>query len=361
MDKARNKFPVLRQYIYANTAAFGLFSEQLLDWRQEHDLDFLIKASAMRPKSIETIDDTRAAVAEMFHCKEDNVALVPNFSIGINMLLNSLEKNAKILILENDYPSVSWPFDTREFDIVKIPITGTLEENIKQTVAKENIQVLALSIVQWISGIKIDLDFLKELKKDNPGLLIIADGTQFCGTADFNFETSGIDVLGASAYKWLLSGYGNGFMLFKDAVKEKFSIPITGFYAAGADEEKKEEIPFARKFEPGHLSCLVFGSLKFSIDFMLKMGVDKIENQIRILASKAKNEFSKLGLLEDEVLLRSEHSTIFNIKGGTKLFNHLTDNDVICSQRGEGIRLSFHFYNTEKDIDAIVGIIKSCS
>ena len=360
MDKARSKFPILRQYIYANTAAFGLFSDELIDWRQEHDLDFLLKGSAMRPKSVQIINDTRDAVARMFHCNQDDVALVPNFSLGMNMLLNSLEKKSKILLLENDYPSVSWPFDSREFSVVKIPITETLEEDIKQTVAKESIQVLALSIVQWISGIKIDLDFLKQLKKDHPNLLIIADGTQFCGTADFNFEESGIDVLGSSAYKWMLSGYGNGFMLFKDEVKNKFNIPTTGFYAAGADEEKKEVIPFARKFEPGHLSCLVFGSLKFSIDYMLKMGMDNIENQVELLASKARDGFAKLNLLEDTVLSRKEHSSILNIKGDDKLFNHLTDNDVICSQRGDGIRLSFHFYNSEKDIDAIIDIIKSC-
>ncbi|WP_291867106.1 aminotransferase class V-fold PLP-dependent enzyme [Maribacter sp.] len=359
MDKLRSKFPVLRQYIYANTAALGLFSDDLLDWRQEHDLDFLLGGSSMRTESLKIIQNTRDSVAAMFHCKGRDVALVPNFSLGINMLLNHLEKETKVLLLENDYPSVSWPFDTREFNVIKIPISEQLEKDIEETVAKEKVQVLALSIVQWINGVKIDLDFLKRLKANNPNLLIIADGTQFCGTTDFNFEESGIDVLGASAYKWLFSGYGNGFMLFKESVKTKFNIPVIGFYAAGADEEQKNNIPFARKFEPGHLSCLVFGSLNFSIEFMMKIGMDKIEKKIHDLSVIAKEEFVKLGLLEDLVAKRNIHSSIFCIKGNDKLFQHLTDNDVVCSQRGDGIRLGFHFYNTEKDIRDIVKIIKS--
>ena len=47
-------------------------------------------------------------------------------------------------------------------------------------------------------------------------MLIIADATQFCGTAPFNFNESAIDILGGSGYKWLLGGYGNGYILFKD-------------------------------------------------------------------------------------------------------------------------------------------------
>ncbi len=361
MNNARSNFPVLRQYIYANTAAFGLFSDDLLDWRQETDLDFLLKGSAMRNESLKIIKDTRASVASLFHCNTNNVALVPNFSLGINMVLNSLNKGAKIALLNNDYPSVKWPFKTRSFTTFEIPISAQIEDDIKTLVEKEKIDVLALSIVQWLNGVMIDLDFLKQLKKENPELIIIADGTQFCGTSDFNFQESGIDILGASAYKWLLSGYGNGFFLFKDAIKEKLATPIIGFSGADADEDNENAISFVRKFEPGHLSCTAFGSLNFSINYLKNIGMDKIEEQNKALSSKAKLEFTRLGLLQEQVIQRNKHSTIFNIKGDTKLYNFLTENNVICSQRGDGIRLSFHFYNTEKDINAIIKIIKSAS
>ena len=56
---------------------------------------------------------------------------------------------------------------------------------------------------------------------------------------------------------------------------------------------------------------------------------------------------------------RKTHSTIFNIKADDAIFKRLTDNNIICSQRGDGIRLSFHLYNTEKDIDAIINALKT--
>lgn len=358
MDKTRKEFPVLRRSIYVNTPVFGPIYDSLLEWRQEHDLDFLLKGSDMRPESLEIISDTRTTVGTFFGCQRENVALLNNFSSGLNMLLEGLDKSQKVLLLENDYPSVAWPFDSRSFKILYTKINENLENNIREAVQKENISILALSVVQWQNGIKIDLDFLKDLKKDFPDLLIIADGTQFLGTTNFDFESSAFDVLGASAYKWLLSGYGNGFMLFKDEVKNRCELRTTGFNAANAIPEKKDSIRFARRFEPGHLSCLNFGSLKFSLDFLEQIGKDTIEIQNKKLSQLAKAEFTKLGLLEDAVINRKGHSTIFNIKGDDSLYQQLIANDVMCAQRGDGIRLGFHFYNTEKELQTIVRILK---
>jgi len=359
MENIRKQFPVLRQSIYVNTPVFGPLYDDLLDWKQEFDLDFLLKASGMRSKSLETIADCRTIVSSYFDCKRENVALVNNFSTGLNMFLEGINNKQKVLLLENDYPSVDWPFAKRGFDITYAKIHADLEANIKKVIAEKKINILALSIVQWQNGILIDLDFLKQLKKEHPDLLIIADGTQFLGTTNFSFDDSAIDVLGVSAYKWLLAGYGSGLMLFKDGVEDQCNLKTIGFNAANAIPEKKDSIRFAKRFEPGHLAPMNFGSLKFSLEFFERIGKDKIAAQNQLLAKKAKTEFTKLGLLEEMVVSRKNHSTIFNIKGDQSTFKYLTDNEVICSQRGDGIRVGFHFYNTENDLNELVKLLKT--
>ena len=214
MEKIRKEFPVTRKGIYANTAVYGAMYDSLLDWRQEHDLDMLLHGSDMREKSLKILSDTRNTIGKFFNCKRENVALVNNFSTGLNFLLEGLKPKTKVLLLENDYPSVNWPFENRDFDISYVPMDVDLEQRIQDTIRTKNIEVLALSLVQWLDGFLINIDFLKELKKQHPNLIIIADGTQFCGTRSFDFESSGIDVLGASAYKWLLAGYGTVLCYF---------------------------------------------------------------------------------------------------------------------------------------------------
>jgi selenocysteine lyase/cysteine desulfurase len=360
MEKSRKNFPVFGRYIYADTASAGLLNDRLLEWRQEHDLDYLIGGSKMKTKAmLEEIPEVRQTVSRFFGAKTENTALVPNFSLGLNLLLDGLADDTRILLVEKDYPSVNWPFENRNFKISYAALDENLEDHILGKIKTDRISVLALSLVQWVNGIRVDMDFLKSLKKRFPDLIIIADGTQFCGTTDFNFGNSGIDILGSSGYKWLLGGYGNGFFLFKDGMDEVFSIKATGFNAANIDLNGRDDVRFAKHFEPGHLDTLNFGSLKFSLEYLESLGKENIETQLKKLSKKAKREFSKLRLLEDAVVARKSHSTIFNVKGDDGVFQKLERNDIICSQRGGGIRLSFHCYNTETDIDNIVKILKT--
>ena len=358
MHGVRKQYPALTHTIYANTAAAGILSQSLVEWRHEHDLDYLIGGSTAKMEQTEIIATTKKTVGNFFGCPRESVALIPNFSLGLNMLLEGLEKNSKVLLLENDYPSVNWPFESRGFQLTYAKINKDLEENILQKIESEQIDILALSLVQWLSGIKIEMDFLKRLKAQYPNLLIIADGTQFCGAFDFDFASSGIDIVGASGYKWLLSGFGNGFMLFQQEVQEKLKLYATGYNSSGNTIERKDNFRFAKHFEPGHLDTLNFGSLNNSLEQLHQIGMHTIATQNKLLMQKARKEFGNLNLLNEDVLLRNDHSTIFNIKGNERTFSLLTDNDVVCVQRGEGIRLSFHFYNTLDEIDQISEILK---
>ena len=186
MMNFKTGFPILEEYLYANTASSGLIHESTIDWRRRHDLEFLKGASNMRMESTHIITETREALGDFFGCAYENVALVQNFSLGLNMLLEGLDKGNKVLLLENDYPSVNWSFENRGFPISYATIDANLEENIHAKIKNDRISILALSLIQWVNGILIDLDFISRLKNEFPTLLIIADGTQFCGTTNFD-------------------------------------------------------------------------------------------------------------------------------------------------------------------------------
>jgi selenocysteine lyase/cysteine desulfurase len=357
-EKIRNHFPVANHCLYANTAAIGLMSDLLMEWRQEHDLDYLIGGSQMKMESFQLVSQTKETVGALFGCARENVALVPNFSLGLNMLLEGLEKDKRVLLLETDYPSVNWPFESRGFPLSYARLDQHVEHNIEEQLATGAIDVLAFSVVQWQDGLKIDLDFIKRIRQAYPNLVIMADGTQFCGAFDFDFAASGIDVLGASAYKWLLAGTGNGFMLFSERAKDVFRLKATGFNSVNGNVEAKGPIRFTKHLEPGHLDSLTFGSLDFSLKLLSQWGLKSIEAHNRKLMAKAIHEFGALGLLDDTILTRKEHGTILNIRGNDALYHYLEAENVSCSQRGGGIRLSFHLYNKEADIEAMVQILK---
>ncbi|WP_299244220.1 aminotransferase class V-fold PLP-dependent enzyme [uncultured Aquimarina sp.] len=353
MKNLRKEFPILSQNTYLNTASSGLLYDSLLEYRQEHDFDFLIGGSIFRDTQQDFLTSVKKSVGDFLGCESQNTVLTPNFSLGFNTILNGLEKNKKVLLLDKDYPSVNFSVINKGFKVCYAEVNTSLEQNIEEALIKHTPDVFAFSLVQYINGIAIDLNFLKQLKLKNPKLLIIADGTQFCGTKIFNFSTSGIDILGSSGYKWLLGGYGNGFILFKEGVLDL--ITPNAYKNAGVDTNYDSSYTSLQaRYECGHLDTFNFGSLQYSLEFLSRIGLATIEKDINKLTSYAKTEFGNLNLLEKDVLERNNHSSIFNIKGDQKLYNTLKEKNIITSLRGDGIRISLHFYNTINDIDKLL-------
>ncbi|GAB2765932.1 aminotransferase class V-fold PLP-dependent enzyme [Salinimicrobium soli] len=357
MKNFTKHFPVLSQYTYLNTAASGLLSEKVLDYRQNHDLDFLIGGSLLKDKQGKILTGVREAVGRFFHCAPHRVALTPNFSYGFNTLMEGVQKGKKVLLLKNDYPSVNWAVESREFEVCYAEINEDLESNISEVVEKERPDIFAFSLVQWLKGIKIDQEFLKELKEKYPEMLLFGDGTQYCGTEKFDFEASGLDVLGASCYKWMNAGYGNAFFLFKEHMEDKILPRSLGFNSLQG-KYKPHEGSLIGKFEPGHQDTLNFGSLKVAIEEIENIGLQNIENRINDLAQEAKALLGNAGLLEDMVVQRNVHSSIFNIRGNEVTFQKLRSNGIICSQRGDGIRVSFHYFNSSEDLYKLLKVLK---
>jgi len=337
------KFPALENKIYLDTARSGLMFSELLSWRNKHEIDFLNRGSQFRLNDESLLDQTKLEINKFLGSIDLTTFLVQNFSIGLSLLLKAIKSDKTILMIKDDYSSIlnqvvssgiKYNFSNNTFD---------LETQILKGINKYNPEILIFSIVQHIDGTLIDLDFIKQIKKDYPNILIIADGTQFCGTKYFNFKNSSIDVLISSGYKWMLGGYGNGFISFNK-----------GFLNSYFKLEKKN---FLNLFEPGHHDTLSFGSLLFSLKKISSYGIDKIEKQINSLSIYTLDKLKTKKLLDTKILKRNNHSNIFNIKGDEILYKHLLDNNVICSQRGNGIRISINFYNTKSEIDYFLSLV----
>ncbi|EDM43554.1 hypothetical isopenicillin N epimerase [unidentified eubacterium SCB49] len=356
MEDLKNEFPALNKQIYLNTASSGLMSKSLLKWRRDLDEDICNNGvDFIKRKQIP--EDARASVARMFDASISETALIPNFSFGCNIVMDGLSRGQKMLLLKNDYPSLRWPVETRDFEVCYANIDENLEDGILQAIEKYHPDIFMFSIVQWLSGIKIDFEFLKQLKARNPNMLLIADGTQYMGTAPFSFKNSAIDVLGTSCYKWLCAGFGNGFMLVKNDVQERIFPKTIGFNSADTFESKPKDTRFIKYFEPGHLDFIAFGSLDQAIKKVEQIGIENISEAIKINTVCAMEGLVEKGLLPEKSMNRKEHSSIINFTGDQLLFEKLQSKNIVCSPRGGGIRVSFHYYNSMDEVNALLAVL----
>ena len=336
-------FPLLKKCIYLNTAYVGLMSKGLYDFRRKYDLDYINKGDHVYMSKHQIVNKARISISKFFGSKINQTFVSSNFSSALRSVLEYVPKKANFLVIEEDYPSILNAVKERSFNYHKIPITVDLELNILKLIEEKKIDVIAISVVQWISGFLIDIEFLKKIKLKFPEIIIIGDGTQFLGGHFFNFQDSPFDFIAASGYKWLISGFGNGLFMISD-----------NFF----DYTKINDSILLDKIFDGHSDLLAIESLNYSINTLQKKDFKFLINKKNETTSILKKSLKELNLLDDFSLFRENHSSIFNIKLNQKQFKFLIKNNVRCVKRGSGVRVSVHFYNSKEDIKSFISILK---
>ena len=337
-------FPLLSKGVYLNTAYVGLMSKGLVEFRSNNEKDYLQKGEDYKKNSYRTLEETHRTVSRFFSVDLNNTFVVNNFSSGIRHVIRFLPKKLKVLLIENDYPSLISAFEEEDFLIHKVSMLDLgLEDLIDDYISKNQIDILALSIVQYSTGLLIDINFLESLKLKYPNLILIGDGTQFLGAHKFSFDSSPFDVVAASGYKWLLAGFGNGVLM----ISKRY-----------LDFINKEASVIRDIIFKGHFNILATASLNFAIQSLEKQGFENLMDQKAVLTEKVKNSLSEINQIGSWVLKRKQHSSIFILEGNKDLFKNLKKSKIHCVLRGKGIRISFHYYNTEQDLFYLENVLK---
>ena len=339
-----DNFPLLTNSTYLNTAYVGPMSLGLAEFRRKQEEVYVQKGGDYKSQAYETLEETHNSIAHFFGAQPDHTFVIPNFSVGIRHALSLFTKKLEVLLVDEDYPSLEAAFEEGNFNLHKVPMQNNLEEVIEQKLTKERIDILALSIVQYASGLLIDIEFLKDLKERYPDLLIVGDGTQFLGAHHFHFDTAPFDVVVASGYKWMLAGFGNGVLMISQAYLDRI--------------RQKKTVLYKRVFN-GHFNILAAVSLKFAVSAFEEQGFDKLILQKEKLTEKVKQALSEYEFIPSWVSHRKQHSSIFILEGKENLYEELLNQNIQCVKRGKGVRVSFHYYNTEEDLDKLISALKN--
>lgn len=353
-------FPVIKTCTYVNTPSSGLLSTPVVNFRNAYNQGILEDYAKIDYLADEKMQGIKQKIKKYVHATASEVGFISNFSMGMNLIADALPEGAKVLLLKGDYPSVNLPFESRKFQLDYVEIGADLEAQIHHKLEAFSPDYIALSLVQYMSGIKIDVDFLKAIKARFPQIHIIGDATQYLGTEDFHFDNSAFSVIGSSGYKWFHAGTGNAFFLLKN----DFLAQLSSAFMGSNSLEFKPNGPVRKVgfLETGHYDMHSFQSLEVALDFHYQeIGISAIEKAIHELSNTAKKEFEKRGWLSEAVSQRKIHSNIFNLKGDEHTLRALQKQQVICAMRGNGIRVGFHYFNNQADLDKIITVLEANS
>lgn len=332
---------------FLDTASYGLPSER--SWSQlQSALEEWRDGSGVWEQWGEYTHRARRLFAQMIGADPAHVAVGSTTSQLISIISSSLPRGATVVVPEIEFTSNLFPFmvaKQRGITTKVVPFESFLDS------IDSSIHLVAVSAVQSSTGEITDLEEVKTRCAET-GTLLVVDATQAAGWLPLSVE--GVDALVCSGYKWLMAPRGTAYMALSDRMMQDVS-PIAANWFAGASIEDSYYGPplrLAKSARALDISPAWFSwvGAVASLEAISEVGVDSIYAHNVALANTLA---AKLDLLQP-------NSAIMRVA---------VDEDIApsslpirASLRMGMLRLSFHLYNNEDDVElackALLDIIR---
>jgi len=238
----------------------------------------------------------------------------------------------------------------------------------------KNTKLVAISKISFINGFEHDLKAVCDLAHAH-GAYVYADAVQAVGCMPVNVSESGVDFLASASYKWLQGDFGLGFLYVRGDVlpkieRSQWSFRQTANYdyhafpgdPAGPFPASYEQLQTAAGyFELGTYANSVLAALSYSLPWIQKIGVAKIQSHALELNAKLRTEMPRLGF--ECITPENAHGTIiaFAVKDGPATAAKLKAKKVDVSLSPGRMRVSPSIYNTMADVDSLLNALSQKS
>lgn len=351
--KVRKQAVLPKGKIYLNTAAFGVPMRSSLEaeksWLRDYQKDPFDFIAAWFTQQRATV---RADLANFLGVSPKEIALAQNFSVPLRLLAPALPGN-KVLVLENDYPSLLLPFAYEDREMILVTPNKEqcfAEKKLIQALKKHKPDWFIFSHVQYLTGQVLDATALAKVCH-GLGIRVLVDITQSLGAQRISFEH--FDVAIGSAYKWMMAGFGNGFCYVKDELQPQLQFSEQGAQHLGYWSHEMHMDPLHLFLEPGHLDFAPFARLHQAIRDQRKLGLNAIELQVKCLTDQLVEGLKRLTIKPIGGWDMPRHG-IVSIPYSSKRMKRLKARNIVCVRRGNGIRISPHIYNTPGEIKVLL-------
>ena len=368
MQDYKSEYGVTENGAYLMNASIGGVHRETRDEIKKWT-DLTYETGAINDMSFfELLEASRSVAGEFLGLSKDEVAFSGSSSLNMNHFATLLKNTGitKVVAPSVEFPTSVVPWFHHEFEVVLVePRDGRInEEGLLSHCTGEN-TVVVCSGVQFLTGQRMNLKRLSDEIEKRGGHLII-NGTQHVGQFDLDLGKLKYLAFTASLHKWLGADLGVSFISVNKTIRSKFKTPIAGW--AGVEEPWRlaNEVPKILhdmgSYQIGTVPFgLIAGAAK-AMEVQMKIGKAVIEKRVLELSAKLSQVISTRGFelispRDDE----NECSGIctFRYEGDLEeALAKLEKEKVYLNGRRGSIRASIHFYNDEKDLEALSEALK---
>jgi cysteine desulfurase/selenocysteine lyase len=378
-SRFRDDFPIINKYVYLANAAISPIPISVYNEVSTFYQQVLNHGGTLWDEWATKFEETRDLYAKFIGAdSREEIAFTHSTSEGMNIIAHLLSDKGVVISNELEFPSSNLPWlnnrNTNDIKFVgardgnKILIED-IEKMIEDNDRKK--KTVVTSHVQYSTGFRQDLEDLGKLTRQK-GIYYVVNATQSLGALYFNVKDFGVDFMASNGHKWILSSFGIGAIYVNKKYLRNFEKFKPSFFSQSGQKRREnfnnntklDVSNTATRFELGtpHFPNII--ALNAAIKYISKIGISQIERRILNITDYLIDRLQNLNL---EILSPIEEK---KYRSGIIVFKPKERNPldvvielekkkkIIVSARGNGIRVSPHFYNNEDDIDKLVTALK---
>ena len=388
-EEIKKDFPILedREIAYLDSGATTQKPIQVIkavkEFYEKYNANPHRGAYTLSMEATEIYEDTRTKIAKFINAKHrEEIIFSKNATESLNLIaysygIDNLKKDDEVVIsiMEHHSNLVPWQKVTKatgsKLNYMYINEDFELSDEEIENKITDKTKIVGITHVSNVLG---TINNVKKIIKyaHKKGAVVIVDASQSIPHMEIDVQDLDADFLVFSGHK-MLAPLGIGVLYGKREILNKMNpFLMGGDMIEYVYEQETTFAPLPNKFEAGTQNVEGVIGLGAAIDYIEKLGYDKIQEIEKEVLSYARQELSKLEYLTLYLTPNEEkHSGVisFNING---VHPHdvasILDSEGVCVRSGNhcaqplmrflGIdstcRASFYFYNTKEDVDRLV-------
>lgn len=328
---------------FLNSPTYGLPPRFLIGALQDCIAGW--QAGSMDASSFdEPVRAGRAGYAALAGVPVDSVTMGGNVSAVLGLVAAAVPDGSRVATVAGEFTSTTFPFAAQAGR--GVTITELSPAQLVSDAA--DFDVVTVSLVQSADGSVLDVDALRRTVAGTDTLTVI-DITQALGWK--LLDVGWADVTAAGVYKWLLAPRGTAWMSLSDRVSRLMTPHAANWYAGEDPWQSIYGLPLrladnARRFDasPAWFSALGAG---LTLPWLASLDGAAIEAHAVGLANRVRVELD----------LPQQDSAIVSIPIADAA-DKLRAAGIRASVRAGAVRVGFHLYNTEDDLDRLLDALR---
>jgi selenocysteine lyase/cysteine desulfurase len=365
----RRRFPVLERKTYLNSGSYCALADSVKDAINAY-MDDRLLVGANWDVWVTKNEAVRAGMAQVLRAQPDEIAVTASASAGINALASAFDfsgRRNKVVISDFEFPTNTQIWHAQEkrgARVLHVPraADGYIPlEHFAQAI-DEDTQVVAVTHVCFRNGAMLDVAGIAKLAHAK-GAKIMLDCYQAVGAVTVDVKKLDVDFAVGGMLKYLLGTAGLGFLYARADLISSLLPTNSGWFAQenipAMDITANRPSPTARRFEAGTPAVVNCYAVEAGLKIIQEVGTDAIEHRVRYLTGLCMERLEAIGWPSITPRQDARHGPMVCVRAKQvdQLFWKLMAEDIVTSFRDDNLRATFHFYNSEQDVDSLVGAL----